>query len=321
MMKTKQILSLAALSLMAAATLTSCEDILGHWERPGAVTPTPSGSETPSEEAVNGKFSVADGRQVYFSKGNLQAKWDGSTWTWAFAEHQWDYIGGRSNGGSEPQTGNNYINGHGTLSASGTVDLFCWVATTSTVLTDAPAKYGITNSTTSSYFGSNPSDVLNDWGGLAISNTTDTGWRTLNKDEWKYLLDTRTTTSGYHYAEATVNGVKGVILLPDDWDESYYSLAERDMYSGSSDANVITAADWTGKLEAHGAVFLPAAGSRNTVSENVVVQKANSEIHYWSSSPNTTSYYLAYEVSGVSISDYRSRTNGCSVRLVRDVAE
>ena len=55
-MKFKQLLSLAALSLMAAATLTSCEDILGEWSRPtpAAVTPSsePSESSEPSTTTV-----------------------------------------------------------------------------------------------------------------------------------------------------------------------------------------------------------------------------------------------------------------------------
>lgn len=47
-MKIKHLFSLAALSLMVAATLTSCEDILGHWERPTAVTPSGGDAPTPA---------------------------------------------------------------------------------------------------------------------------------------------------------------------------------------------------------------------------------------------------------------------------------
>jgi hypothetical protein len=32
-----------------------------------------------------------NGTKVAFAPGNLQATWNGSTWTWHFAEHQWDY--------------------------------------------------------------------------------------------------------------------------------------------------------------------------------------------------------------------------------------
>lgn len=40
-MKLRHILMMAALNLTAAASLTSCEDILGHWEKPTPVAPTP----------------------------------------------------------------------------------------------------------------------------------------------------------------------------------------------------------------------------------------------------------------------------------------
>ena len=40
---------------------------------------------------LSGKFSVSSGKQVQFSKGNLQYK--ASTNTWRFAEHQWDMVG------------------------------------------------------------------------------------------------------------------------------------------------------------------------------------------------------------------------------------
>ena len=53
-MKFKNLFSLAALSLMAAATLTSCEDILGEWSRP-----TPA-AVTPSAIAVTGITLDAD---------------------------------------------------------------------------------------------------------------------------------------------------------------------------------------------------------------------------------------------------------------------
>ena len=41
--------------------------------------------------AIVGLFSVSEGQQVYFSKGNLQ--YQASTNTWKFAENQYDYVG------------------------------------------------------------------------------------------------------------------------------------------------------------------------------------------------------------------------------------
>lgn len=55
-------------------------------------TTLPSDSVMPLPEGVlPGLFSVSEGRQVRFSKGNLQ--YQASTGTWRFAEHQYDYVG------------------------------------------------------------------------------------------------------------------------------------------------------------------------------------------------------------------------------------
>ncbi|MCR5659414.1 MAG: hypothetical protein K6G25_08825 [Bacteroidales bacterium] len=65
---------------------------------------------------------------------------------------------------------------------------------------------------------------------------------------------------GSRWIKATVNGVDGTILLPDDRDASTYDL--NDTNGGNYSSNTITAADWTNTLEANGAVFLPAVGHR-----------------------------------------------------------
>ena len=52
---------------------------------------TQASAQTAPANAINGKFSVAADKQVYFSQGNLQ--YTQSTATWAFAEHQYDMIG------------------------------------------------------------------------------------------------------------------------------------------------------------------------------------------------------------------------------------
>ena len=65
-----------------------------------------------------------------------------------------------------------------------------------------------------------------DWGYNAISNggNEEGLWRTLTMDEWLYLLDMRNTTSGMRFAKANVEGVNGLLLLPDDWDIAFYNL-------------------------------------------------------------------------------------------------
>ena len=111
-----------------------------------------------------------------------------------------------------------------------------------------------------------------DWGHNPIQigvNTADQ-WRTLTHDEWAYVLNTRTTTSSIRYTKAKVNGVNGVILLPDDWSVEYFSLNSTNTYDASFDTNTITADDWANSLESHGAVFLPAASHRGGTSVSYV---------------------------------------------------
>jgi len=61
-----------------------------------------------ADEKPGSYFTVnADGAKVAFSQGNLQATFNDSKWTWAFATNQWDLIG--------DAPGNTSINGNGTV--------------------------------------------------------------------------------------------------------------------------------------------------------------------------------------------------------------
>ena len=150
-----------------------------------------------------------------------------------------------------------------------------------------------------------------------IQKTDRKKWRTLTKDEWHYLLHERKTKSGISYVQATVNSVNGLVLLPDDWNSSYYNLK---MVADKYDSNNISYYEWTHILEPHGAVFLPAA--------------KNDYIHgyYWSSTPweknkKKSAYYIDFyewqdyykKYSSFSINiDADSKGIGLSVRLVCD---
>ncbi len=275
------------------------------------------------KDAIKGKFSVSNTKQVYFSKGNLQATWNGSTWSWAFATNQWDYIGNAA--------GNTSINGDGTVSANNvTVDLFGWVGASSTWT--GAAQYGISNSTTTkstSTYGNVVEEALkSDWG-----NTIGTGWRTLTNNEWTYLFNTRTSgstvnsTSNARYTHATINtdgtGVNGMILFPDG-----VTIANGEATWGKINGNSpwgtkCTSAQWTA-LAAKGCVFLPAAGYRTGSS----VSNAGTHGRYWSTVPytvdaSTTASTKAYRVYFISNSLYPAsndnRNVGHSVRLVRQV--
>lgn len=266
-------------------------------------------------EVIIGKFTVDNsGKQVYFAKGNLQATTSnlGSTWTWQFAENQWDKIG--------DAIANININGNGTVSTNGTVDLFGW-STGTTVL-------GIHNST-------NNNDYRNDfvdWGSAAaVTAGIGTGWYTLSGAEWWYLfgLDEREdhrrpTNSGYHYCKAQVNDVPGVILLPDDWDTSYHALTfydELNLSFNASNIDKITLAEWNSDFAPHGAVFLPTSGQRN----GNTVSNPEGRLYYWSSTggTNNNNVPIAYQVyiagNQVNPNTGASRYLGNAVRLVRNV--
>ena len=261
--------------------------------------------------ALIGQFSVSDTKKVYFSKGNLQATYN-TSWSWAFATNQWDYIGNAA--------GNTSINGVGTISGTGTVDLFGWVG--AACAWTGAAQYGISNVKQSAQYGYVEGEALkSDWGTLAITNggnTANFGWHSLASGEWEYLFKTRTTPSGVRYAHATVNSVPGLVLLPDDWSTDYYSLDKVNDATGTAYTdNVISSSDWTSKLEAHGAVFLPAGGYRSGAE----VSDAGVQGTYWSSTSSTTMsalgfYFVSTKFAGNTQGFTRNR--GCSVRLVYD---
>ena len=55
------------------------------------------------------------------------------------------------------------------------------------------------------------------WGTDAkLLNDLGTGWCTLSKAEWNYLLNERENAASLK-AHATVNTVKGIVILPDAW--------------------------------------------------------------------------------------------------------
>ena len=265
-------------------------------------------------------FSVSSTKKVLFSHGNLRATTTdlGAHWTWSFATNQWDKVGGKDQSGSGAQTGNNYINGNGTVSSNGTVDLFGW-STSATHL-------GIHNSTNNSDY----SGDFVDWGSAAeVTATIGTGWRTLSNTiaggavgEWDYLLTRRTTTSSMRFYKAQVNGVNGLIVFPDNWNNSYHSLNASYVNNNtiSFENTKITASVWNTDFEAHGAVFLPVAGQRHV--DNNYVEYPNGRGHYWSSTPNNagTAYRLYFSGSSSewSYSIGSSRRFGYAVRLVRD---
>ena len=258
----------------------------------------------------SGVFSISEGAQVLFSQGNLQ--YQASTNTWRFAENQWDCIGEGNSNISEAY--------------DGWIDLFGWG--TSGYNHGANCYQPWSTSTNSSDYYAYGSSSYNlydqtgqaDWGYNAIANggnMENNGWRTLtggSGGEWYYVFNTRSTASGIRYAKAQLNGVNGVVLLPDDWSASYYSLSNTNQGDASYTSNVISSSQWN-TLEQYGAVFLPAAGSRDGTSVNCVGSDGN----YWSASYSTSYHARSLDFNSGNLDPYvgRYRIYGFSVRLVR----
>lgn len=253
--------------------------------------------------ALSGKFSVSATKQVVFSQGNLQ--YQASTYIWQFAANQYDIVGA-----DNANIADDY---------SGWIDLFGWGTG------DAPTKH------TAEY---NDYTVFNEWGANAISNGGNATnlWRTLTADEWEYLFRGRTNSETL-FGFGSVNGVNGLIILPDDWSlptGAVFTASttqglewDIDHYENTNNNNMshntYTLVQWA-DMETAGAVFLPAGDGR--VGANWWANSARG--HYWSSSDSesTTCYGLDFTNQIFSPHDGGlENVIGCSVRLVQDVEE
>ena len=189
-----------------------------------------------TEGALTGKFTInADGDQIVFSQGNLQ--YMPLRATWRFAPNQWDTIGADN------------INRE-VARYTGWIDLF---------------GYGKGNDPLSYPTGADinsGADVdYNDYGANAISNGGNAAnlWRTLTKSEWVYLFSTRSNASR-KIGQATVNGIHGCVLLPDEWTQPARITFTPNPKNWTT--NVYDEYTWA-QMEANGAVFFPAAGMMN----------------------------------------------------------
>ena len=231
-------------------------------------------------------FSVSADKQVVFSPGNLQ--YHPAMNEWRFAENQTDYIGD--------------ANSNIAADYDGWIDLFGWGTG------DAPTKSSTSNSDYSTFV---------DWGTNQIGADAPNTWRTLSSEEWNYLLNSRTNASSLK-GVAQVNGVNGMVFLPDNWTcpagVTFKSGYHNDyaFAAGYYAAHqTFTAAEWS-KLEAAGAVFLPAAGSR----DGSTVRSVQFGGYYWSATEDGSCYYF---YSGLESMAGYGCTHGHSVRLVKDL--
>lgn len=233
---------------------------------------------------VDGKISVAQGKQIYAAAGNLQYIGTETPVIWKFADNQWDMIGASQ----------------GTADANVDRDLFGWG--TSGYKGKAPYMTSMTNS-------DYPKPIVGtnfDWGiyhspvddtlggGTLFANGGGLSWRKSTMLEGEFFSGAVTESYGIRVKEikpnnwqpligwGIVNGVKGFIILPDNWDGS---MDPKFVYNSSAWANVYnetTTPRWSA-MEAYGVVFLPAAGYR----EGTNVYEAGDKGYYWSTTDDT----------------------------------
>lgn len=231
-----------------------------------------------------GRFVInTSGNFVYFSQGNLMY----SNNTWSFHTNQYDRC----------FTANGSVSTNYT--SAGTFDLFRW-GSSGNVRT--PYDNSSSDNTDAVNGSTDISGTENDWGmHNAISNGGNTAgvWRTLTQSEWHYLLS-RKHNDKYLCNAATVDTIRGYVILPDDW-----VLPDGCSFTGYDDhntnnvnaysQNVYTLANgannWA-KMEAAGAVFLPACGYTDTDYKIKNIHRG----YYWSSThAEGTPKYTAYD--------------------------
>ncbi len=245
--------------------------------------------------------------KVQFAKGNLQ--YQASTKSWRFAAHQYDTIGAANALVSETY--------------SGWIDLFAW---------------GSGNQPTKRLESDDYSEFV-DWGTNIIGTHAANTFRTLTANEWDYLFYSRPGASGL-WGRITVNGVRGIVLLPDDYNTNAnnYSAIGIKFPTSNLDYNALslTAQQWD-KADNYGLVFLPFTGTRieNTYYLDDVQEKY---CFYWSASKDLdgdrrrfgiTFYYdkeynptwtakLHYEIGYPYVCSYDWGGYGEAVRLVKN---
>ena len=291
-------------------------------------TNTPAATEFNNDVALNGLFSVNEGKQVYFSKGNLQYSAQGS--------HQCA-DGTIRQLGASPKT-NGITWEASVLLKENVVEP---LAKAITAVCPQPTRVGLTSSagaradtmTTETLIirTLNHGLILRtnsmnyDWGvynAICNGGNEEGQWRTLTMSEWNYVFNLRRTASDTRFAKATVNDVCGVILLPDDWNNSYYDLANTNEANVDYSCNMIGIAQWA-VVESYGAIFLPAGGRRSGLS----VESVGDAGAYWSASCFDDMFYnnngelgvgVLFNHDKLDVNVVIQRYGGRSVRLVRD---
>ena len=149
-----------------------------------------------------------------------------------------------------------------------------------------------------------------DWGTNPISNGGGSAnvWRTMTSSEWSYIL-----SNGY--AKATVGGVDGMVIKPNNWinPQGIGILQTGTDYS----ANQYSVSEWV-VMEAAGAIFLPITGYLKFSSNNYSVSNSSNG-YYWSSTPADVGKAYSLVIATTCTMSDKNRNLGHAVRLVKTV--
>ncbi len=292
---------------------------------------------TPQEMEL-GPFSVSATKQVVFSPGNLQfnaAKGshscaDGSTQpgTWRFAEHQWDYVGDATNG-TVYENGIKCNNSNPSATYDGWIDMFGWGTSGWNSGAKEYQPWSWVNMATEYYPGGSGETNLTgeyayaDW---AVYNQIGTDppatWRTLTYEEMEYVLYTRPNHENLA-GKAGVNGIYGILLLPDywTWPEDLTFTPGIEKGDNTFYTNTYTAEQWA-KMEKAGAVFFPVTGHR--IGKNAYLSASGGR--YWLASYySSTTFAYSFSFSRPAAEQEESllsranRSFGFVVRPVKDI--
>ncbi len=143
----------------------------------------------------------------------------------------------------------------------------------------------------------------------------------LSSAEWTYLIVTRDADKEQRDALGTVDGKKGLILLPDNWVQPNDVPAFQPITEGAHyNLNIYDAEQWE-KMEDAGAIFLPCQGYGFDTESGHTVEDEGDHGVYWACDQHSGSEgkCLRFYEGTIHDMNHGSKQNYYSVRLVRDV--
>ena len=167
---------------------------------------------------------------------------------------------------------------------------------------------------------------------VELSPGNNTYWRTMGQNEWTFVFNSRQTQSinlvdshsgatvtNARYAKVTVNGIKGVILFPDEYTHPSGSVTIGYINSTSNEAfsyNTITDAQALTLLN-NGAVFLPFDGYYDKTAQCI---NEPDKGFYWTCKASTAPKAYCLKCDGNFTTNFSlDKYQGLFVRLVYQV--